>query len=103
MGTQRKSSSSNLSGADSALQSGPGSAYGTDDDSSFPAALPTPVGPPCSTETHSGTFDRVLSDRGHTERFIVESSDSPLHLAGPPPASFPDCSPTGIFVPAAIR
>src|SRR6516164_4990096 len=64
--TQRKSSSSILLGADSALRSRPGLAYGTDDDSSSDATSPVPAGPPFSTGTRSGIFDRVLSDRDHT-------------------------------------
>src|SRR5215475_11324172 len=71
--TQRKSSSSILSGADSALQSRPGWAYGSDDDSSSHAASPVPAGLPFSTGTRSSIFDRVLSDHGRTGTYNPES------------------------------
>src|SRR5215471_5631476 len=89
MGIRRKSSSSSLSGADSAPQSGPGSAYGFDDYSSSPVASRAPAGSLSSTETHSGSFDRVLSDHGRSEMCNPRNSDLPLFPAGPPPASFP--------------
>ena len=44
------------------------------------AASPAPVGPPCSMETYSGIFQRVLSDRGRTGTCIPESADLPFAL-----------------------
>ncbi len=55
---------------------------------SFRGASPAPVGPPFSTETHSGTSGSGLSGPDHTETCVPESSDSSLLPAGPTPRLF---------------
>src|SRR5262245_21852731 len=68
--TRRKSSSSNRSDVDSALQSGPESTYDADDDLSFRAASPARVGSLycCTTDTVRHLPRGVCEERHHNQR-----------------------------------